>query len=447
MKDLPNLNQARRSLAAFALAIGLRTTLAQASETTYSRDVAPIVQRHCAPCHRPGGAGPFSLLSFRELRQHGRLAVQVTQRRLMPPYLAAPTSVPFLHNRRLNGNQIATFDSWFKGGMKPGAPAKAATVTRASDDWPLGRPDLVVRMPKPYTLAAEPTESYRCFVVPLSFAEDKWLRAAVYRPSNPRAVRRARVLIDTTGTARKLESQSGAVGYVDVMGGLSRQPEGSLAEWSPDAAAAFLPKGVARPLRKGADLVLLLRFAPTGKPEPEQSEIGLYFASGPLDQNPVSLPLGARAFVLQPGKKANLTDSYTLPVAARLLALVPAGHAAATTLTVTATPPGGAVVEILNIPNWDLEWNEPYILVTPLAFAARTKLSIEWTFDNSDANPRGLGGRRHFVQAGVNFLDELGSVWLQMVAVVPAEADSLRAGAADRKDHQPKIVESGTYVR
>ena len=50
---------------------------------TFARDVAPILFEHCAPCHHPGGAGPFSLLSYSEARKRARQIAKVTSRRYM----------------------------------------------------------------------------------------------------------------------------------------------------------------------------------------------------------------------------------------------------------------------------------------------------------------------------------------------------------------------------
>src|SRR5213592_2588169 len=56
---------------------------------TFSRDIAPIVLNHCAGCHRPGQAAPFSLLTCADVRKHARQIVEVTERGYMPPWLPA----------------------------------------------------------------------------------------------------------------------------------------------------------------------------------------------------------------------------------------------------------------------------------------------------------------------------------------------------------------------
>src|SRR5262245_37468998 len=75
----------------FVLApIALAQAVSPGSQPTFSRDMAPIIAEHCAPCHRPGQAGPFNLLTYSDVRTRGRLIVEVTKRRSMPPWKPAP---------------------------------------------------------------------------------------------------------------------------------------------------------------------------------------------------------------------------------------------------------------------------------------------------------------------------------------------------------------------
>src|SRR5215467_14031070 len=61
------------------------------SHPTFSEDVAPIVFKNCAPCHRPGEAGPFPLLTYEDVKKKAKTIAAVTQSRYMPPWPADPT--------------------------------------------------------------------------------------------------------------------------------------------------------------------------------------------------------------------------------------------------------------------------------------------------------------------------------------------------------------------
>src|SRR5215469_12656275 len=104
----------------FALAAALATP-AVASAATFNKDIAPLIFEHCAACHRPGEAGPFSLLSYQDVRRHATQIVSVTRQRYMPPWLPEPGYGDFAGERRLSDAQISTIAEWVQQGMPEGA--------------------------------------------------------------------------------------------------------------------------------------------------------------------------------------------------------------------------------------------------------------------------------------------------------------------------------------
>ena len=81
-------------------------------QLTFTKDIAPLMFQHCAGCHRPGEAAPFSLLNYQEVKKHAADIASVTARRYMPPWL--PDSAPgeFLGDRRLSADQIGVIQQW-----------------------------------------------------------------------------------------------------------------------------------------------------------------------------------------------------------------------------------------------------------------------------------------------------------------------------------------------
>src|SRR6476619_5598455 len=59
-----------------------------AAPVTFTKDIAPIVYAKCGTCHRPGGAAPFSLLTYESARAHATQMADVTRSGYMPPWLA-----------------------------------------------------------------------------------------------------------------------------------------------------------------------------------------------------------------------------------------------------------------------------------------------------------------------------------------------------------------------
>jgi len=155
---------------------------------TFTRDVAPILQKQCADCHRPGGMAPMSLLTYNEARPWAKsIREQVAERR-MPPWHADPRYGEFANERRLSQQEIDTILAWIDGGAVKGDDKDMPPPRSFVEGWRIGKPDLVLAMPEEYTLAAEGPDEYQYFTIPTNFKEDRWIQAAEARPGNNKVV-------------------------------------------------------------------------------------------------------------------------------------------------------------------------------------------------------------------------------------------------------------------
>src|SRR5579863_10363052 len=91
-----------------------------AQNVTFSKHIAPMIFSQCAPCHRPGEAAPFSLLTYSDVRKRGAQIVQVTGKRYMPPWMPEPGHGDFAGSPRLSDQQIAMLARWVREGMPEG---------------------------------------------------------------------------------------------------------------------------------------------------------------------------------------------------------------------------------------------------------------------------------------------------------------------------------------
>src|SRR5262245_3253451 len=78
----------------------------QGSVPTYSKDVAPIVQKNCQICHRPGEAGPFSLLTYADVRRRAAKIKVAVSDKVMPPWFADPHYGKFSNAMGLSASEI-----------------------------------------------------------------------------------------------------------------------------------------------------------------------------------------------------------------------------------------------------------------------------------------------------------------------------------------------------
>ena len=294
---------------------------------TFTKDVAPILFTQCVTCHRPGEVAPFSLTSYKDAKKRAGQIADVTENRFMPPWMAEKGHGDFVGERRLSDEQIKVLRAWADAGAPEGDPAQLPPLPTFPDGWTLGQPDLVLKMSESYELKAEGRDVFRVFVIPTNLTEDKYVRAVEFRPGNRKIVHHALFFLDNSGTARKLDAQDPGPGY-SRMGGPGFLPTGGLGGWAPGFTPFNLPKGVGRPVRKGADLVIQVHFHPSGKVETEQSTIGLFFTKEPPEKILIPFPRAARRKInIPPGEKTfEVNDSFTVPADTTLIGITPHAH-------------------------------------------------------------------------------------------------------------------------
>src|SRR5882724_5575768 len=138
---------------------------AEETRITFNRDLAPIVFRTCAPCHHPGEAGPFSLLTYGDLKSHARQIADVTQKRIMPPWLLEPGEWKFSDDLHLSPEEIALFQKWVQDGMPEGSPSDLPPAPHFNPGWQLGQPDLILRADSPFEVPANGSDVYWNFIL------------------------------------------------------------------------------------------------------------------------------------------------------------------------------------------------------------------------------------------------------------------------------------------
>jgi tetratricopeptide (TPR) repeat protein len=400
-------------------------------QITFDRDIAPIVFRNCAPCHHPGEAGPFPLLTYTDVKTHGKQIAFVTRKRIMPPWLPEPGELKFRDELRLEDAEIALIESWVDQGEIEGNAAELPPRPAFTAGWQLGKPDVILRAEKPYLLPASGSDSYWNFVFRTPVHRSRWLKAIEIRPGDKRLVHHANVLVDREESGRRLEKEPGAGfgGMELIIESEAFDPDSHFLFWKPGSPPYVEPDGMALRLDKNTDLVLNTHLQPSGKPELIQPALGLYFTDKPATMHPILLQLDKdRMLDIPPGAKNFLvSDDFTLPVDASVLAIYPHAHYLGKDLLALATLPDGTKKTLIHIGSWDLNWQAVYRYAEPVDLPAGTTISMRFTYDNSADNARNPNQPPKRVAAGNRAVDEMAHLWLQ---VLPRESSD--AGADPR---------------
>lgn len=388
----------------FALLLAVVSANAPSQDPpTYSKDIAPILQKHCQDCHRPGQVAPFSLLTYDQARKRAADLVNVTDAGSMPPWHAS-TKIggPFKDARVLDAREIALIASWVEAGAPEGNPKDAPPSRTFTSDWTLGEPDLILKPSESYSLDGNGRDELRIFVIPSGLTEGRWVSAVDFRPGNAKVVHHIIAGYDSQGRAKKLDAADPSPGYKSVAGfgeilpGIPLLPSGGLGGWAPGKGPKPLPDGVGRWIPAGSDILLQVHYHRSGKPEVDQTAIGLYFAKGPIDKQilpgAVFPPRAKGKFrpelVIAPGESNHeITGSLAIDDDYHLVALVPHMHWLGKDFNLTAELPDGSKRVLIQVDRWDFNWQDTYDLVDPIKLPKGSTIRMTAHFDNSDKNP------------------------------------------------------------
>lgn len=367
----------------------------------YYRDVAPILQKHCESCHRPGEIGPMALTSYEQVRPWAKAIKAAVATRKMPPWGAEPGVGQFQNDPSLSSAELNTIVSWVDSGSKAGNKTDAPTPVAYTEGWNIGKPDLVVTLPKPFKIPAKGTVDYTYVVIPTGFTEDKWVQAVEYRPDHRAMTHHAAVFLRTPGSKwlrqypegdffvpaegiRQPKSFSRALSTVAGAG--PREP--IIIPYTPGRSYAAFAPDEAFKIPAGSDFVVQLHYTPNGKELEDRPKFGLIFAQEPPKKILRALIAGNAVFKIPPGDpNYEVKASITFPWDCELIALNPHMHLRGKSMQFRIITPDGQEQTLLNVPKYDFNWQLDYRLQERLKIQKGTRFEVIAHYDNSPNNP------------------------------------------------------------
>jgi mono/diheme cytochrome c family protein len=453
------MNSMKPTLAGFALAFAVSlagddpcfaqgepvASAVQAGRVTFSKDIAPILFRHCAECHRPGDVAPFSLLGYADARKRATMIQAVTSERLKPPWKSVEGHGSFVGERRLSAEEVDRIARWVERGKPEGDPKDLPAPPRFKGGWKLGQPDIVVTMPEAYEVPAEGRDIDRNFVFKPDIPEGRYIRAVEYRPSNRQVVHHATLTIDATGRARKRDEADPVPGLDGAGSPTGQLLPGRMATWTPGRDALPLPDGLSMPWKPAADFILQLHLHPSGKPEVERSSVGFYLTDQPPRRSMMDLILIDMKIDIPPGEPSYRTRAeLAVPIDVQVLGTFPHMHLIGREIKLTAYPPGGEPVSLLRIDDWDFNWQTYYQYAASVTLAAGTRIVMEAVHDNSADNIRNPSRPPKRVTWGEQTADEMSLAFLQVMPVLEEEFNKL---ARPGREGQLSVIRAADYKR
>jgi hypothetical protein len=404
-------------LASLVLGIGVSPNLPATKsgkrkvKITYAKDVAPILNNRCISCHRPNEVAPFSLVGYDNAKKWGKMASIVAGARQMPPWKAVHGFGEFKDEARLSDQEIKTLSDWVYDEMPRGdRRLEPPTRSFSSEDWPLGKPDLVIQPSRTFQVEANGPDVYRNFVIHTDFKEPTWINGMEIKPGNRKVVHHVITYLDGNHAARKLEARSrdGQEGYTSSGGGVGILPTGSLGGWAPGFQSRLSPPGTAFLVNPGTDLIIQVHYHKSGKAESDLTKVGLYFAKTPVESEMklnwlfnfnVNIPPGEKNYVLR--------QEFTFPKDVVMYAAMPHMHLLGRSMKAWLEYPDGSKKPLVYIDDWDFNWQLSYAFKDPIHVPKGTKEVVEAVYDNSADNVRNPNNPPKRVTWGEETTDEM----------------------------------------
>ncbi len=347
----------------------------KSQEITYSKQIAPILQKRCVECHRDGEIAPFALTTYDEVIGWTDTIREVLEQGRMPPWQANPLYGRFVNDCRMPDAEKQLIYRWIDAGAPEGNPKDLPPPAPFVKGWRIPKPDLVLSIPKPYRVPAQGTVEYQWFVIDPGFKEDKWLRATEVRPGCRAVVHHVLVFAQPPGEGFPQRFTGFAAGWI--------------AATVPGARPIVLPEGEALFVPAGSRFLLQVHYTPNGKEQLDQTSLALVFADPKTVKKEVTVEMVFNNwFAIPPGDGNYRVDAdLRIGYDSILLDMSPHTHLRGKAFRYEANYPDGKHEILLDVPHYDFNWQNTYKLVTPKLLPKGTVLHCTAYYDNSAKNP------------------------------------------------------------
>ena len=415
--------------------------IAAAQSVTFTKDVAPILQRACQNCHRPGSIGPMPLLSYNDARPWARSIKQQVVQRNMPPWFIdrAVGIQKFKNDASLSDQEIATISKWVDAGAPMGnaADMPKPRVFDDSDRWHIGRPDLVVTLNKDVIVKAKQADQWLDLPTEdLGLKSDRYIAAMEIKP-----IRGTKVLHHVESSLVEPEEAGAMQGKIH------------LEEYAVGKFGDTFPEGTGMLLKVGAKIMANVHVHADGEDTPMNIAVGLrLYPEGVVPKHVAhAQQLGSASDLdIRPNTKNVRADGYTvLTKPAVITAFQPhmhnRGQAQCLELMYPSAGvgdrPGGVRTETVScVDRFKFNWHVVYEYADDVApiVPAGTILHVISLYDNTSGNQFNPDPT-NWVGWGNRTIDEMGFSWINWYYLTDEE---YKQALADRATAKQKTIAS-----
>lgn len=376
-----------------------------AQELTFYKDVQPIINNKCAPCHRPGESAPFSLLTYEDVKKRASFISDVVSSGYMPPWKADNKYVHYANDRSLTTSEKSIIVKWINNNASAGNPSnKPVAATIVEGTMYSRKPDLVLTAADSFLVKGDGIERFVIFKIPYELPDSSNVEAVEFFSDKKKLVHHANYAVHevpdtsidlyktdpfinlTEDDRKKFDQYQPYRKTITYYGG-----------WIPGSSYESYPKGVGWIMPKRGVILLTVHYAPSAKEETSISGVNFFFSKTPIQRKVKVISFGSGGIGEQQIKPPllippNSVRTYTLDVKNpgedfSVMYVWPHMHYIGKSFLAYGLTPLGDTIRLTSIPQWDFRWQEIYKFKKFVRIPRGTVVHIEGTFDNTAGNP------------------------------------------------------------
>ncbi|AEE52364.1 T9SS type A sorting domain-containing protein [Haliscomenobacter hydrossis] len=420
--------------------------LIEAHNPVWTKDIAPILFKHCTSCHNQSGLAPFPLISYDDAYFNRYSILSSIKNGKMPPWPPDPNYSHFVFERRLSADEIHLIEEWVGGAASYGNPIDAPTPPVFSNAPAIATPQLSLEIPE-YTISSN-KDVYRCFPIASGVNVDKFITAFECVPGNASVVHHVLVYADTAKTVLTLDARDPGPGYTSF-GGVGSNSAVQIGAWVPGSRPTFYPKGMGQLLAKNATVILQVHYAPGSIGKKDRTRFLAKLESGPM-RRLETLPLLNHLFsltngplVLPANQIKTIKSQFRVPIQGTVIAVAPHMHLLGKSIKVWGITPKKDTLKVIRINNWDFHWQGSYLFPKAMVIPLGTTVYGEAVYDNTENNFDNPNTPPKEVRVGEATTDEMMLVYFTFAAyqlgdenlvLAPSEVTASRELKLDKLD-------------
>jgi len=394
---------------------------------TFNENIAPIIYKNCTTCHRPGEAGPFPLISYKDARKKAKTIVKVTQSGTMPPWPADPEYQHYVGEKFLTEEEKEMIREWVAQGCEEGDPALKPAPPVYPQGSQLGKPDLVLKMENPYLIPGDNKDRFMVIKIPYELDQDTFLRMVEYVPGNRKLSHHVNGHIIQYNDQERKNVFSGprfvnredagtldsSYRFIELLNDDGTYPllTPSVFNYLPGVIPQIYPDGLGgyKLKKKGAILMRDLHYGPSAHDQQDQATVNLFFSKHPPKRQFMETQIGTLGIseivpplLIPPDTIMKFITRAAIHQDISLVTINPHMHLLGQSFLAYALTKEGDTIPLVRIKKWDFRWQYFYTFKHILRIPAGSIIVAEGVFDNTKNNPNnpfsppreitGLGG-------------------------------------------------------